>query len=164
MKTKNQLTVIAEPGKQELFLKREFDAPRDLVYAAFSDPYILTQWSAPFDMKMKIDKYDNKAGGQYRFLYIDAKGNEFAFNGVIHEIVPEERVIRTYEFEGLPEKGHVLMEVLMFESLPNDRTRMVTQQVFRSVADRDGMVQSGMEHGATDSYNKLDTALEKMTR
>lgn len=162
MKTKNQLTVIAEPGKQELFLKREFDAPIDIVYKAFSDPEILTQWSAPFDMSMKIDRYDNRAGGQYRFLYIDPKGNEFAFNGVIHEIVPAERVIRTYEFEGLPEKGHVLMEVLLFESLPKNRTRMVTQQVFRSVADRDGMVQSGMEQGASDSYNKLDAALEKL--
>ncbi len=75
---------------------------------------------------------------------------------------PSERIISTFEFEGLPEKGHVLLQTSRFESLPGDRTRLVVQSVFQSVQDRDGMMQSGMEVGMNESYDRLDELLGRL--
>jgi len=157
MASKNQTKVVAEPGKQELFITREFEAPRELVFKAFTDPDLLPRWLGPCDMTMKIDAME--PNGYWRFVHIDKKGNEYAFHGVTHEEKAPERVIRTFEFEGLPERGHVSMETAIFEALPGDRTRVTVQSVFRSVADRDGMVQSGMEGGVVESHQKLDELL-----
>jgi len=159
MATKNQTKVVAEPGKQELFIVREFEAPRELVFKAFTDPKLLTRWLGPCDMTMRIDVMEPGAGGYWRFIHVDTKGNEYGFHGVTHEVTAPERLIRTFEFEGLPERGHVAMETAIFEALPGDRTRVTVQSVFRSVADRDGMVQSGMEGGVVESHQKLDELL-----
>lgn len=159
MATKNQTKVVAEPGRQELFITREFEAPRELVFKAFTDPDLLTRWLGPCDMTMRIDVMEPGDGGYWRFVHIDQKGNEYGFHGVTHEVAAPERVIRTFEFEGLPERGHAAMETAIFEALPGDRTRVTVQSVFRSVADRDGMVQSGMERGVVDSHQKLDEVL-----
>jgi uncharacterized protein YndB with AHSA1/START domain len=159
MASKNQTKVVAEPGKQELFITREFEAPRELVYKAFTDAALLTRWLGPCDMTMKIDVFQPGAGGAWRFIHVDKHGNEYAFNGVTHEQTAPERIIRTFEFEGLPERGHVSLETAVFEALPGDRTRVTVQSVFRSVADRDGMVQSGMEGGVVESHQKLDEML-----
>jgi uncharacterized protein YndB with AHSA1/START domain len=161
---KNQTKITAEAGKQEVFITREFNAPRALVFKAFSEPDLLMQWLGPDELTMKIDKMDNRSGGSYRFLHCNATGNEFAFNGVIHEVTAPERIIRTFEFEGLPERGHVSLEFLTLEALPGDRTKITIQTIFKSVADRDGMVQSGMERGTTDSHNSLDALLEKLQK
>ena len=161
MAAKNKTEIIAENGKQELFIKREFEAPRELVFKAFTDADLLIQWLGPCNLTMKIEKHEPWAGGSYRYLHIDPQGNEYGFHGVSHEMLAPERLIRTFEFEGLPETGHVVLETARFESLPGDRTRVVIQSVFQSVADRDGMVQSGMERGVTDSHNMLDELLAK---
>ena len=163
MKTKiqNQTKVVAEAGKQELFIYREFDAPREVVFKAFADPKLLIQWVGPKGMKMKIEKYAMSSGGSYRYIHTDEKGNEYAFNGVVHEVTAPERVMQTFEFEGLPERGHVTLDTSTFESLPNNRTKLTIHSVFRSVADRDGMVASGMERGVREGFEKLDELLEK---
>lgn len=158
---KNQTKIAAEKGVQELFIIREFNAPRELVFKAFTDPDLLVQWLGPCDMTMRIDYLDNRTGGSYRFIHANANGQEFGFNGAIHEVAEPERLIRTFEFEGLPERGHVVLETAIFEALAGDRTKLTIQSVFRSVADRDGMVASGMEYGVNDSHNKLDELLEK---
>ncbi|HTE33586.1 MAG TPA: SRPBCC family protein [Chryseolinea sp.] len=158
---KNKTKIIVEPGKQELFIIREFNAPRDLVFKAYSDPKLLIQWLGPKDVTMKIEKMESRTGGSYRYTHADAAGNEFGFHGVVHEVLKPQRVIQTFEFEGLPESGHVLLETTKFEELPDNRTRVTTQSVFQSVADRDGMVQSGMERGVVDSHDRLDAILEK---
>jgi len=159
--TKNKTTIVAEKGKQELFITREFDAPRELVFQAFSDPELIVEWLGPRNLKTRIDKLDNCTHGSYRFVNIDSNGNEFGFNGVMHEVAAPERLIRTFEFEGLPERGHVSLETATFEALPGERTRLRVQSVFKSVADRDGMVQSGMERGVVESYERLDELIEK---
>ena len=153
---KNQTKIIAEPGKQEVLIVREFDAPRELVFKAFTDPKLLVQWLGPRELKTKLEKFEPKHGGSYRYVSTDPAGNEYAFRGVVHEVVAPERVIQTFEFEGLPEKGHVVLETSRFEALPNSRTRFTVQSVFQSVADRDGMVQSGMERGVIDSHERID--------
>ena len=158
--SKNKTTITAEPGKQELFVTREFDAPRELVFKAHTNPDLFVQWIGPRGLTTTLETFEPVSGGKWRFIQKDQDGNEFGFHGVFHEVSPE-RVIQTFEFDGLPEGGHVVLETLRFEGLPNGRTRLTTQSVYQSVADRDGMIQSGMEHGIKDGYERLDEILAK---
>jgi uncharacterized protein YndB with AHSA1/START domain len=164
MATRNETKIIVEKGKQELFIIREFDAPREIVFRAFSEEELLTQWAGgPNDMTVRYEKFEPHQGGSYRFINtLPDSGIEFAFHGVCHEHTAPERIIQTFEFEGLPEKGHVVLETSRFEDLPGGRTRLTVQSVFQSIVDRDGMVQSGMERGVVDSYARLDDLLEKV--
>ena len=164
MADKNKITIIAEPGKQECFITREFDAPRELVFQAFTDAELVPQWWGPRRLSTLVDKMDPKDGGHWRFLNRDPQGNEYAFHGVYHEVRAPERIIDTFEFEGLPEAGHVCLETLTLEALLGGRTRLTTQSVFQSVADRDGMLQSGMEEGLNDSYERLAELLKAIRR
>jgi uncharacterized protein YndB with AHSA1/START domain len=156
MGSKNQTKIIAEAGKQELFIIREFDAPRDLVFKAFTDKNILVQWLGPKDMGLRYEKFEPKTGGSYRYINTTPDGMEFGFHGTVHDVTKPERIIQTFEFEGLPEKGHVALETTKFEALSGGRTKVTTQSVFQSVMDRDGMVQAGMEKGVLDSHQRLD--------
>ncbi len=105
---------------------------------------------------------DVRPGGQWRFINRDAEGKEYAFHGVYHEVLAPERIIDTFEFEGLPETGHVTLETMKLEELPGGRTGLTVQSVFQSVADRDGTLQSGMEEGVNDTYDRLAELLKKM--
>ncbi len=157
----NKTTVTAEPGKQELFITREFDAPRELLFKAHTDPEIYVQWVGPHGMQMTIDKWESYEGGSYRFTH-ERDGHKYAFFGVNHEILAPERIIGTFEFDGLPERGHVILGKTVFEELPGGRSRLVHQSVFFSVSDRDGMIQSGMERGVNDGYEKLDDLFARL--
>jgi uncharacterized protein YndB with AHSA1/START domain len=157
----NKTTITAEPGKQELFIIREFDAPRELVFKAFTDPKLYVQWLGPRELTMTLERFEPRNGGSYRYIHKDRDGNEYAFYGVNHEVLAPERIISTFEFEGLPEKGHVMLGTVKFEALPGNRTRLVSQSVFQLVADRDGMIQSGMERGVNEGYDRLDELLAK---
>ena len=156
--SKNKTTIKAEPGKQELFITREFDAPRELVYKAHTDPALFVRWIGPRDLTTKLETFEPVSGGRYRFIQVDQDGNEFGFHGVFHQVSPE-RIIQTFEFEGLPESGHVSLETLTLEELPGGRTRLTGQSVFQTVSDRDGMIQSGMESGVNEGYERLDDLL-----
>jgi uncharacterized protein YndB with AHSA1/START domain len=155
----NETIIIAEPGKQELFITREFDAPRELVFKAHTDPELYQQWVGPDGMTMSVDKMDAINGGSYQFAH-ERDGHKYTFHGVYHEVLSPERIIGTFEFDGLPETGHVIMGTTKFEDLGGGRSRLVHQSVFQSVADRDGMIQSGMERGVQDGYRKLDILLQ----
>lgn len=155
---KNETKITAEPGKQELFITREFDAPRELVFKAHTDAEIYKQWLGPRDLKMTIEKFEPVDGGSYRYIH-ERDGHQYAFYGVNHEVLAPERIIGTFEFLGLPERGHVILGTLRFEELSGNRTRLVSQSVFQSVADRDGMIASGMERGVVDGYERLDDIL-----
>ena len=157
----NKTTVTAEPGKQELFITREFEAPRELVFKAYTDPELYVQWVGPHGMTMSIEKWECREGGSYQFTH-ERDGHKYSFFGVYHEVLKPERIIGTFEFDGLPERGHVIMGTTKFEELPNGRSRLVHQSVFQSASDRDGMIQSGMERGVNDGYEKLDELLAGM--
>ena len=160
--TKYQTKISAEPGKQELFITREFDAPRELVFRAFTDAELYLQWFGPRNLTNRLEVFEPTSGGRWRCIQRDEHGNEFAFRGVNHEVLAPERIIGTFEFEGLPESGHVILETSRFEALPGGRTRLTSQSVFQSVEDRDGMIQSGMESGTVESYERLDEILERL--
>jgi len=157
----NKTTVTAEPGKQELYIIREFDAPRELLFKAYTDADLYAKWVGPNDLTMTVEKMDAFDGGSYKFIH-ERDGHKYTFHGVYHEVLAPERIIGTFEFDGLPEKGHVIMGTTKFEDLGGGRSRLVHQSVFQSVGDRDGMLQSGMERGMNEGYEKLDKLLERM--
>jgi uncharacterized protein YndB with AHSA1/START domain len=158
--TKNKTVVTAEPGKQDILITREFDAPRELVFKTYTDPKLISQWWGPREVTTIVDKLEAKKGGMWRFVH-QAQDGEYAFNGVFHDVVSPERIVQTFEFEPMP--GHVLLETITFED-QGDKTRLISQSVFQSVEDRDGMLQSGMESGAAESNDRLDELLEKMQK
>ncbi len=155
----SKLNLVAEPGKQEIVITRVFDAPRELLFKAFTDPKLIPQWWGPKIYNTRVDKMEAKPGGIWRFIHRNANGNEFCFHGVYHEVASPERLVYTFEFEGMP--GHVLLETVTFEE-QGSKTKLIDQSVFQSVADRDGMIQSGMEGGASESMDRLAELLAKV--
>jgi uncharacterized protein YndB with AHSA1/START domain len=146
------LDIIAAPGSLKIVMSRMFDAPRDLVFKAYTDPKHLTKWWGLRTNTTTVDVMDVRPGGMWRFVQRNADGEEFAFHGVYHAVTAPETLVHTFEFEGMP--GHVLLETITFED-HGDRTKLIDQSVFQSVADRDGMVASGMEAGANETMDRF---------
>ncbi len=159
--SKNKATITVEPNKMDLYITREFDAPMELVFKAHTDPELFPQWIGPYGLVTILEKFEPVSGGSWHFTQTEKDGSSYGFHGVFHEVSPT-RVIQTFEFDGLPESGHVTLETMTLEPLPNNRTKLTTHSVFQSVSDRDGMVQSGMEHGVVEGYERLDEILAKM--
>ncbi len=149
---------VVEPGQHSIVITRTFDAPRELVFKTYTDPDLISQWWGPERLTTTIDKMDVKPGGIWRFVQHDQDGNEFAFKGVCHEVTPSERLVQTFEFEGMP--GHVALDTLILEDV-SGKTKMTSTSVFQSVEDRDGMLESGMQEGATESMDRLERLLAK---
>ena len=151
--------LIAEPGKQEIIITRVFDAPRESVFKTYTDPDLIPQWWGPKNLTTTVDKMDVRPGGVWRFVQRDADGNEYAFNGVYHQIVPPERLVGTFEFEGMP--GHVSLETVTLEDLKG-KTKLTEKSVFQTVEDRDGMLKSGMEEGVAETMDRLAELIAKV--
>jgi uncharacterized protein YndB with AHSA1/START domain len=153
--------IVAEPGTQQIVIEREFAAPRELVYHAYTDPELLVRWFGPRRYTTTIDRHEIRDGGVWRYVHRDAEGNEYAFRGVFHGTPsPVSGIVRTFEFEGAP--GHVSLETLTLEER-DGTTHVRTVSVFQSVADRDAMVASGMESGVNDSMDRLEELLAGLT-
>jgi uncharacterized protein YndB with AHSA1/START domain len=149
--------VVTLPSDREIRLTRTFDAPRALVFEAFTKAeHVARWWGLPGD-ELVIDAFDARPGGRWRFVSRGADGSENGFRGEIREIVPNERIVQTFEWEGLP--GHVSVETMTFEER-DGKTTIVGTSRFDSVEDRDGMLQSGMEGGAAESYHRLEELLK----
>jgi uncharacterized protein YndB with AHSA1/START domain len=157
--SKNKTIITAEPGRQELFITREFDAPRELVFKAHIDPKLYVQWLGPHGYEMVLETFEPKSGGSYRYIHKDPQGNQFRFHGTFHTI-SKDCMVQTFEFDGYP--GHVSLDSMTLEELPGNRTRVTIHSVYQSVSDRDGMIQSGMERGVNEGYERLDEILEKL--
>jgi uncharacterized protein YndB with AHSA1/START domain len=150
-------TITAPEGLPFIEIVREFDAPVAAVYNAWADPAIASKWLGPDGYEMHVETYDFVPGGSWRYLHTDPEGNEYAFHGVFHAVKPEELVIQTFEWEGMPDQ--VSLESLRFEALPGGRTRTVAWSTFPAVEGRDGMVENGMEQGVVEGYARLDGLL-----
>ena len=148
-----------EPGRQDLTTVTTFDAPRELVFRAYTDPKLFVRWWGPRRYTNVIDKFDARSGGEWRVVQRGADGSEHAFRGVNHTVQAPERICQTFEYEGVP--GHVALQTATFEAVGN-KTRITAQIVFQSVMDRDGMVASGMQSGADESVERLAELLETM--
>ena len=156
--TKTQF--IAEPGRQEIVITRVYDAPRTLVFKAFTDPNSVPQWWGPSYLTTTVEKMDIRQGGIWRFVQRDAAGNQYGFHGVYHESLAPERLVYTFEFEGAP--GNVLLTTITFEEQPGGKTKLTDRSVFQTQEARDGMLQGGMKSGAVELAERLDELLAKM--
>jgi uncharacterized protein YndB with AHSA1/START domain len=154
----NTLTVTT-PSDLEIVLTREFDAPRALVFEALSKPEHLRNWWGQASSTLTHFELDFRPGGKWRAVERDKDGQEWGFRGEVREIVPPERIVQTFEWEGLP--GHISVETMQLADL-GARTRITVTSVFDSVEDRDGMLQSGMEQGAGESYDRLEAYLKTL--
>ncbi|TML44343.1 MAG: hypothetical protein E6G19_09180 [Actinobacteria bacterium] len=152
-------TSITTPSDAEIRIERTFDAPLGLVWEAYTDRELLPEWLGPRELTMTVDEFDFRPGGSYRFTHRDSDGNAFVFFGEFHEVEEPELIVRTFSWEGMPGKESV--ERVEFEQLDGERTRLVVTSSFDSKADRDGMLQSGMERGVVDSYSRLDELFER---
>lgn len=153
MRENMMTTIAADPGKQEIVITRIFNAPRELVFKAFTDRDAIPHWWGPRRLSTVVDRMEVRPGGVWRFVQRDASGREYGFHGVYHLVQPPERLIYTFEFEGMP--GHVVLETVTFEEVKRG-TKLTERSVFQSVKDRDGMVKSGMEEGARESMERLE--------
>ena len=153
----NELHVAAE-GDREIVTEPIFDAPRERVFQAFTDPELIPQWWGRREDKTTVDKLDVREGGDWRFL-TDGPDGTTAFGGTYRVIDPPEKVEQTFEWEGMP--GHVVIETATFEDLGDGRTKVSTRSRFDATEERDGMLASGMEIGMGESYERLDELLAK---
>jgi uncharacterized protein YndB with AHSA1/START domain len=152
----NPTRITAPAGTPFIEVVREFDAPRDLVYRACTDPDLVTRWLGPRRLTMRIIEFDARTGGSYRYVHTDADGEEYAFRGVFHT-VSEALIIQTFEFQGAP--GAVSLETRTLDDLGGGRTRLHQNAVFPSLAARDQALESGMRHGITESMDRLGELL-----
>ncbi len=145
----SSLTVLSD---LEIAMTRVFDAPRELVFKAYTDPDMVPRWWGLRASTTTVDKLDLRPGGTWRFVQREADGTEYAFNGEYREVTPPERLVYTFEFEPMP--GHVIVDTATFEDV-DGKTKVTVTSLFQSVEDRDGMLASGMEGGANESWDQL---------
>jgi uncharacterized protein YndB with AHSA1/START domain len=157
--SEEKTTTFSQPSEREIRMSRVFDAPRELVLQAHTDPAHIPQWWGQRRSTTIVDTLDVRPGGAWRFIQRDPEGNEYAFRGEFREIVPPERLVYTFEFEGMP--GHVVVETVTFEER-DGRTTVTSTSLFDSVEDRDGMLESGMEAGANESWDRLAELFERL--
>lgn len=150
-------TRLMAPGEREILTERVFDAPRDRVVAAFTDPQLISRWWGLAASETRVELLELRAGGSWRFVERNREdGRENAFRGVYREVALPERLVYTFEWEGLP--GHVVVNTVTFEDLGR-RTRVRAHSLFHTRAERDGMLDSGMERGLSESYRTMDELL-----
>ncbi len=146
---------ITTPTDREIRIERVFDAPRDRVWRAMTDPKLVAQWWGRGN-KLVIEKLEVKRGGRWRFVE-HAPDGVTGFEGRYREVTPQDRVVQTFEWDGMP--GHVIVETMDLTDLGDGRTKLVTVSLFHTAEERDGFLQSGMEGGLNESYAALDKVL-----
>jgi len=146
---------ITTPGDRDVRIERIFNAPRDRVWKAMTEPKLIAQWWGRGN-KLVVERFELERGGHWRFVEHSDHGVH-GFEGRFAEVAPPERVVQTFEWDGMP--GHVALETMTLEDLGDGRTRLVTTSLFLTAEDRDGMLQSGMEGGVNESYAALDRLL-----
>ena len=155
----NKTQITAEPGIPLITITREFDAPRELVFRAYTDPELLVQWLGPRDLALTVERYDARDGGKWRYVNTDAQGGSYGFHGVFHGDPSPDAIVQTFEYEGAP--GHVCLQTATFTER-GGKTLLHVVSAFQSVADRDAMIASGMERGVRDSAERLEELLAKL--
>ena len=151
--------ISAPAGVPFIDMSREFDAPVELLYRAYSEPELLKQWLGPRKYEMVIEEYDLRDGGRWRYTHRDSDGNAFGFHGVFHGSQSPAGMLQTFEFDGAP--GHVSLDRLSFEER-GGRTVVRTHSTFESVEARDAMVEAGMASGVNEGFDRLDEVLASM--
>jgi len=156
--THRETQIVADPDVPLVRIVREFDAAPEKVFRAHTDPELLARWMGPRNLEMTIDHYDCRTGGSYRYVH-SRDGEDYGFHGSFHEVRPNELIVQTFTFEGMPDG--VALEKMVLEDLGNGRTRLTATSLVDSFADRDAFVASGMETGVVQGYERLDEILAR---
>ena len=154
--TAREAEITADPNVPLVKIVREFDAPPEKVFRAHVDPDIVVKWNGPDSTEMRIDHYDCRTGGSYRYVHLH-EGQEYGFHGCFHEVRPSELIVQTFTFEGEPDG--VALERLVLEDIGSGRTRLTATSLCDSFEGRDAMLASGMEVGVNEGYARLDAIL-----
>ena len=154
--TTDDTEIALDPDVPLVRITREFNAPPAKVFRAHTDGDLVAQWMGPRGMTTHIDRFDCRTGGSYRYV-MARDGEEYAFFGCFHEVRPDELIVQTFTFEGMPDG--VALERLEFTDLGDGRTRLTSTSLVDSFADRDAFVASGMEQGVREGYERLDEQL-----
>ncbi len=155
----NSKLTVTTPSDREIVMTRIFDAPRDLVFEAHTSCEHMSRWWGPRRYEVGSCEIDFRPGGAWRIVHRGSAGQEFGFHGEFREIVRPERIVWTFEFEGMP--GHVSVDTVTFEE-HDGKTTLTATSVFDTVEDRDGMLQSGMQEGAAETWDRLEEYLEEL--
>ncbi len=148
--------IHAEDGKQELVITREFDLPVELLFKAYVEPGIVEQW-----MGTKVLKLESKKHGSYQFETTDPQGNVvFKANGTIHEFIPNRKITRTFEMDNTP--FGVQLEILEFERLTDDSSKINMHSIYESVAQRDQVLKLPFAYGINMAHNRLQEIVSKL--
>jgi uncharacterized protein YndB with AHSA1/START domain len=153
----NALKLVAPVDTLAMEFTRDFDAPIEALFRAHADPKLVKQWLGPARNEMSIARWDFRTGGGYRYLHLGPDGDEYWFNGVFHVVRDGELVIQTFEFEGAPDMVNI--EFVWFEDLGDGRSRLRGRSICPNVEARDALLDSGMEGGMTEGYERLDSLL-----
>lgn len=154
--TETHITVDKE--NLEVISESVFEAPAEAVFKAYTDPNLIPEWWGPARFTTTVDKMDVRPGGVWRYIQRDAEGKEYAFNGQYQEIVPNKKLVSTFEFEDMP--GHISTDTLTLEEV-DGKTKMVVRTSVPTPEDLEGMVNSGMEEGWSESVDRLAKVLAK---
>jgi uncharacterized protein YndB with AHSA1/START domain len=149
---------VTTPSDREIRIERIFAAPRDRVWRAMTDPALVAQWWGRGN-KLVIERMEVERGGHWRFVEHSPQGVH-GFEGRYREVTPPERIVMTFEWDGMP--GHVAVDDVTLEDLGDGRTKVITTSLFFTTEERDGMLHSGMEGGVNESYEALDRVLASM--
>jgi uncharacterized protein YndB with AHSA1/START domain len=158
--TTTALRITAEPGSPLITMEREVAAPRDLVYRCYTEPALLAQWLGPRRLGLRVDQFDLRHGGAWRYVNIEADGSaEYGFRGVFHGEPSPDQMVQTFEFDGAP--GHVQLDTLNLVE-HDGRTLIRTTSSFQSVEARDAMIAAGMEGGVREGFERLDELVARI--
>jgi uncharacterized protein YndB with AHSA1/START domain len=150
---------VTTPTDREIVMTRVFDAPRQMVFDAFTKPELLKRWFGPRGWSLAVCETDFRVGGSWRFMLRGPDGTEMGMRGVYREIVPPERTVHTESFDDYP--GESIVTAVWVED--RGRTTMTATVLYPSQEVRDAVINSGMEHGAAESYDKLAELLESIS-
>jgi uncharacterized protein YndB with AHSA1/START domain len=151
--------ITAVPGSPLVTITRDFDAPRDLVFRAYTEPALLEQWLGPHGLTTVVERYETRDGGKWRYVQTSPDGGSHAFHGVFHGDPAPEAIVQTFEYEGVP--GHVKLDSVTLTEA-GGKTRVRTTAAFTCVEDRDAMVAAGMEYGVREGDERLAELLAKL--
>lgn len=152
--------VIAMPAETSITIRRDFDAPRELVFRAYQDPKLYTRWYECETMKIIAEQFECRTGGSYRLMQSMQGVGEFVVRGVFHEVRQDELIVKTIESDGKP--GRVALESTRFEALSGDRARVVGSIYLQSVAERDEWIRLGVEKGTREAHGRLRGLLKEL--
>lgn len=158
MTTDTKKATVTTPEERTIRIERTFDAPRERVFTTFTDPDLIPQWWGQRGDTTVVEQMDPVTGGDWRFRCENPKGT-IVFRGTYREVTPPERIVQTFEWDGMP--GYVSVDDSVFEDLGDGRTRIVTTSTFFENEERDGMLDAGMEKGLNETYDRLEELLAK---